>query len=66
MDNQETFITDVELAKLTRTAVQTWRKKRLQGTGPTYHKIGRRVLYKRTDVDAWIDERARTSTADNR
>jgi len=28
---------------------------RWSGTGPAYHKIGRRVAYKGADILAWID-----------
>lgn len=33
--------------------LRTWRK---QGRGPRSGRVGRRVLYKRADVEAWIEE----------
>ena len=30
----------------------------IKGGGPRYMKIGRRALYRKSDVLAWIDERA--------
>lgn len=36
---------------------------RVLGSGPRFHKIGGRVAYTRTDVTAWVDSRARFSTA---
>lgn len=38
-----------------------WRK---SGTGPLFHKFGKTVLYCREEVDEWIAETGRRSTAD--
>ena len=43
----------------TRT-LQRWR---LEGVGPTYVKLGRLVRYRQTDLDAFLEERTRTSTS---
>jgi predicted DNA-binding transcriptional regulator AlpA len=32
----------------------TLAKMRWNGTGPNYAKLGSRVLYRRSDIDAWI------------
>lgn len=37
-------------------------KMRHFGTGPQYYKLGRAVIYKTSDLDAWIADRAATST----
>jgi predicted DNA-binding transcriptional regulator AlpA len=42
---------------------RTLEKHRLFGTGPTYRKIGGRVVYAMTDLQAWADEGVRTSTS---
>jgi predicted DNA-binding transcriptional regulator AlpA len=40
-------------------------KARLTGAGPRYLKIGgRSVRYRRSDIDAWLAEKARASTSD--
>lgn len=42
-----------------------WRAKGV--AGPLFHKVGRRVVYERADLDAWIVERlgpARRSTSE--
>jgi predicted DNA-binding transcriptional regulator AlpA len=39
-------------------------KWRCCGGGPRFVKIGRRVRYRRTDLDAFITERVRASTSD--
>ena len=45
-------------------ARQTLAKMRVTGTGPPYYKVGRRVLYDRTELDGWLDTRRRRSTFD--
>ena len=40
------------------------RKHRTYGTGPTYRKIGGRVVYAVDDLKAWADRGAKTSTSD--
>lgn len=37
-------------------------KMRHYGTGPRYYKLGHAVIYKIADLDAWVAERAATST----
>lgn len=34
------------------------------GIGPTFYKIGSRIVYDDTEVDAWLASRRRTSTSD--
>jgi hypothetical protein len=36
----------------------------LTGGGPVYIKAGRRVLYRRSDLGAWLDAHTRHSTSD--
>ena len=43
---------------------QTMAKMRLSSMGPPYYKVGRRVLYDRTDLDRWLDSKRRLSTSD--
>lgn len=41
-------------------------KARLTGTGPRFLKIGARsVRYRRSDIDAWLADKTRISTADS-
>ena len=37
---------------------------RVRGGGPRFLKIGRRVVYRRRDLDAWLAARERASTSD--
>lgn len=50
------FLTTDELAALVRTSPATCRWWRHVGVGPRSFKVGRRVLYDRNDVEAWIQE----------
>ena len=48
------LLTITETADLVRAPVATLRYWRHRGTGPRSFRLGRRVLYRRDDVDAWI------------
>jgi hypothetical protein len=43
---------------------RTLEKHRTYGTGPTYRKIGGRVVYAIDDLQTWADLGAKTSTSD--
>lgn len=38
-------------------------KLRIFGDGPTYHKLGRVVVYSHDDLDQWLAARRRASTS---
>lgn len=63
MDLQDYLTTD-QAAGYTKLAASTLTKKRLYGGGPPFSKIGRRVVYRRADLDSWLDHHRRTSTSD--
>ena len=44
------------------TTDQSWAAMRHKGTGPRYVKLGRKVYYRRVDVQAWIDSNVFTRT----
>lgn len=48
------YLTTAELATMLRTSPETCRYWRHVGKGPTSFKVGRRVLYAREDVEAFI------------
>ena len=50
------LLTTEEFAAVMRTSAATCRYWRHIGTGPKSFKVGRRVLYDRRDVLAWIAE----------
>jgi predicted DNA-binding transcriptional regulator AlpA len=59
----ETYLTQSEVAQLLRLSPRTLERHRLNGTGPTYIKLGRRVVYKRGAIDAWAASNTFTSTS---
>ncbi len=56
-DHQPALLTITEAAEALRTPVATLRYWRHLGTGPRSFRLGRRVLYRRDDLHAWIDAR---------
>ncbi|AMN45047.1 helix-turn-helix transcriptional regulator [Rhodoplanes sp. Z2-YC6860] len=42
----------------------TLAKLRLNGNGPVYCKLGRRVVYRLVDLDAWLASRTTRDTSD--
>jgi excisionase family DNA binding protein len=46
-------------------AKQTLAKMRWSGDSPPYFKVGRQVVYDRTELDAWLALRRRRSTSDS-
>jgi excisionase family DNA binding protein len=59
------LLTQNRLAELIDVSERTLERWRLDGSGPAYMKAGRRVLYRPSDVDAWLTASRRTSTSDN-
>jgi hypothetical protein len=54
-DSQPELLTIAEAAHLLRTRVATLRFWRHRNIGPASFRLGRRVLYRRADLTAWID-----------
>jgi excisionase family DNA binding protein len=52
------LFTITEAAELLRAPVATLRYWRHLGTGPHSFRLGRRVLYRRADLQTWIDAQA--------
>ena len=54
-DQPADLLTISEAAELLRAPVATLRYWRHLGTAPRSFRVGRRVLYRRDDLQAWID-----------
>ena len=50
------YLNTFEVAEKARTVPETVRYWRHIGYGPPSFKIGRRVLYRREDVQRWLDD----------
>jgi hypothetical protein len=64
MDNPDDLLTTAEVALIMRSPVSTLRYWRHLGTGPHSFRVGRRVVYRRADVAAWLHEQAEAGRAD--
>jgi excisionase family DNA binding protein len=58
-ENMEHYMTIGEAGTYIRTPVETLRKWRTQGTGPKAARIGKRLLYRRSELDRWVKSRER-------
>ena len=57
-------LTVCQAAKMLGLATSTLAKLRLNGNGPTYCKLGRRVVYRRADLERWLESRTARDTSD--
>jgi hypothetical protein len=55
----EELLTTADVARITRAPESTVRYWRCTGVGPTCFKLGRRVLYQQSDVEAWLADQRR-------
>ena len=58
------FLRTKEAAYFLGLSRRTLEKHRTYGTGPTYRKLGGRVVYSVDDLQAWADRGLVTSTSD--
>ncbi len=58
------YLRTPEAARFLSLSGRTLEKHRTYGTGPTYRKLGGRVIYALDDLKAWVDRGAKTSTSD--
>lgn len=59
-----TFLTQREAAALLRLSERTLERYRLSGTGPAFVKLGRRVVYRAADLDAFAQAHTYRSTSE--
>lgn len=57
MDTGMDLLTTAEVAVMTRAPAATVRYWRHLGTGPRSFRVGRRVVYRRHEVEQWLSER---------
>jgi predicted DNA-binding transcriptional regulator AlpA len=53
-----------EAARLVGLSESTLAKLRLNGNGPIYCKLGRRVVYRTADLEQWLQSRTTRDTSD--
>jgi excisionase family DNA binding protein len=59
-----TYLAQAEAAEFLRVSERTLERWRLEGSGPPYIKAGRRILYRVSDVESWLQARRRSSTSE--
>ena len=67
-DDDEEWLTPPKAAELLHLKPKTLQEHRVSGTGPNFFKAGpgrnARVLYKRSDLDAWMEKFRFQSTSE--
>src|SRR6185437_11285145 len=63
-NSQQRYLRTTEAARFLGLSGRTLEKHRTYGTGPSYRKLGGRVVYALEDLKAWADRGSKTSTSD--
>ena len=63
-DQPQRLLRTQEAARFLGLSYRTLEKHRCYGTGPTFLKLGGRVVYKLEELKSWADRGTRTSTND--
>jgi excisionase family DNA binding protein len=58
------LLTSQEAAEVLRLSERTLERLRVTGDGPAFSKLGRRVLYRETDLETWVSGRRVASTSE--
>lgn len=58
------LLTQAETAELLRLSERTLERWRVVGSGPVFCKLGKRVLYRRDDLEKWIASHLCASTSE--
>jgi excisionase family DNA binding protein len=58
------LLTQAETAELLRLSERTLERWRVTGGGPVFVKLGKRVLYRKADLDEWIASHLCNSTSE--
>lgn len=61
----EELLTLEEVSRMTRVPVGTLRWYRVNGRGPRFAKIGRRVMARKHEVEAWLDQQFESEAAEH-
>jgi len=64
MGDQQTYMTTAQAAHYGNVPAATLATLRSRGGGPPYIKLGSRVLYRKIDIDRWLEAGLRSSTSE--
>jgi excisionase family DNA binding protein len=56
MDPEHDLLTRPEVAEVLRTPIATLHQWASRGYGPRFLRVGRKALYRRADVEAWLED----------
>ena len=62
--SSDRLLDDVEAASLVRLARRTLARRRADGTGPVFIRLGRRILYHPDDLKEWAQSHRYRSTSE--
>ncbi|MBR0954151.1 helix-turn-helix transcriptional regulator [Bradyrhizobium canariense] len=63
-DKTSTVLPSRDAARMVGLSESTLAKLRLNGNGPVYCKLGRRVVYRPADLEQWLESRTARDTSD--
>lgn len=61
-DASAVYLTAKQAAHYLNSSTSTLAKRRLNGTGPAFVRIGRAIRYPKADLDAWMDASRRATS----
>ncbi len=64
MSESDGLLNAMAAARYLGLSTSTLAKMRLSGNTPAFLKLGRRVLYRRIDLEAWLESRLACNTTD--
>jgi predicted DNA-binding transcriptional regulator AlpA len=56
LPTRDPYLTEREVAEVTKISLATLRRWRLLGRGPRFHKLGACVRYRHSEVEAWVND----------
>ena len=62
--HDEEYLDPLAAANFTKRSKSTLDKLRCSGNGPRFIRAGRKILYKKTDLIAWLDSKTFGSTSE--
>jgi hypothetical protein len=64
LPDDDVLISTDMLPSILMVSTQTLARWRCEGSGPSFHKAGRKVLYRAGDVRQWLAQHAHNHTSD--
>ena len=58
------YITEQQLAKITKRSVKSWQRDRIKGGGIPFIRCGGKILYDTEDIESWMNSRKFKSTSE--